>query len=196
MPPSTPLPKSPLLPTAPRPRYNRMAIYIAVAIVAVTLPFTLKFQSQRIASTANKQWRMLALQDTTAAEAIKRFGPPTQLRDYSLAEGSFAGPTLGLKHFYRENSPDYAERLKAPVVWKFPEYSMIREMIWKLPDSSLTVWLHVPRGEITLTGDDTQIYLPPTADGEWVVLDNYRVGNDLLKPESISKQTSGNQPSF
>ncbi len=167
--------------------YNRTGLYLAVAIAAACIPLTLKFQTQHAPNMANRKWQMLNLQSITASEAVKRYGPPTSTRDYSLSEGSFAGPKVGLKRFYRHESPQYAERLNDPVVWSFPRYSLIREMVWKLPDSTLTMWLHEPRATITLEGEYSEVFLPKVAEGDWVALDNYRVGNDLLAAPSAAQ---------
>ena len=176
------------LPDIIRPRgYNRGGLYLAVFIAACCIPFTLKFQVNHTPNMAGKRWQMLNLRDTTGSQAIKRFGPPAVSHDYSLTDGVFAGPEVGLKHYYRVGSAGYDEALKSPVVWKWPDYSTVREMIWKLPDSYLTVWLHEPRAEISLEGDQSQIILPDTSKGEWVALDNYRVGNDLIKTPPVLK---------
>ena len=183
---STPRP----LPNVIPPRsYNRVGLYLAFAIAAACIPFTLKFQQKHEPNMANRRWQMLNLYGVTGTEAVKRFGPPTKTRDFSLTEGSiFAGQKVGFKKFYLPGSPEYNQHVNDPVVWKFPQYSMIREMTWKLPDSLLTVWLHEPRAILDLSGgEDTQIYLPSTADGEWVALDNYRLGNDFLAKENGAK---------
>ena len=171
-----------------RPRgYNRGGLYLAVFLAACCVPLTLKFQLHHSPNMANKRWQMLNLLDITSSEAIKRFGPPSSDHYYSLSNGVFAGPEVGLKHFYAASSPGYDEALKSPVVWKWPNYSSVREMIWKLPDSYLTVWMHEPRAEISLDGDQSQIILPDTSKGEWVALDNYRIGNDLIKTPPTMK---------
>ena len=104
-----------------------------------------------------------------------------------MNDGAFAGPAVGMKRFYRAGSPGYDEALKSPVVWKWPNYSMIREMSWKLPDSYLVVWLHEPRAVIDLEGDQSEIFLPDPSKGEWMSIDDYRVGNDFIKSPPASK---------
>ena len=193
MPPPTPAPRL-FPPEPPRSRYNRKAIYLAVVIAAVTLPFTLRYQRERVgtmkatppvsSTTAETQGPLPELYNLTDKQAKSRFGEPVETHDYSLNYGTFAGPYNGLKHYYRFNDPDYAKHVEgAETVWAYPQYSTIREMIWRQADSYLTVWLHEPRAEIDLTGKDGDIALPSTAGGDWVALDNYRVGKGLLKTE-------------
>lgn len=183
---SSPRPRS-LPPVIPPPRrYNRGGLYLAIVIAAACIPLTLKFQATHSPDMSTRRWQMLNLQGVTATQAIKRYGPPTVTHDYSLENGSFAGPERGLKHFYRLNSPELAAHLNDPVVWSYPNYSVIREMIWKLPDSYLTMWLHEPRAVINLDSDNSEV-LMPKGSGEWVALDNYRVGNALLKTEPALK---------
>lgn len=184
----TPRPRSLPAPLPPR-RYNRTGLYLAIAVALACIPFTLKFQEKRVPHMENRQWQMLNLYGISGNEATKRYGTPVQTRDFSLEnDGIFAGPKVGLKHFYRPGNPDYAAHLHDPVVWKYPDYSTIREMIWKLPDSYLTVWLHEPRAVIDLSGgDDSQILLPATTEGAWVALDNYRIGNDFFKTPPVFK---------
>ena len=159
---------------------------MAIVIAAACIPFTLKFQAKHSPDMSTRRWQMLNLQGITATEAVRRYGPPTVTHDYSLEAGSFAGPVRGWKHFYRLDSPELAEHSKDPVVWSYPNYSTIREMIWKLPDSYLTMWLHEPRAVINLDGDSSEVLLPKSG-GDWVALDNYRVGNALLKTEPVLK---------
>ncbi len=191
MPPPVPRPL-PALP--PRPRYNRTAVYLAVVIAAVTLPFTLHYQTKRVGvmntpppsnfAVSSSQGPLPELYNITDHQARERFGVPVESRDYSLNYGSFAGPYNGLKHYYRFSDPDYDKHMKeAETTWTYPQYSTIREMIWRQQDSYLTVWLHEPRAEIDLSGKDGEIVLPDTSAGEWVALDNYRVGKGLLKTE-------------
>ena len=192
MPPNAPLPKS-LPPEPPRRRFNRVAVYLAVAIAVVMLPFTLHYQRERAAlpkpppanfATANSQGPLPELYNITDRQARERFGAPVETRDYPLSVGSFAGPYNGLKHYYRFTDPDYEQHMKgAETTWTFPQYSVIREMIWRQQDSYLTVWLHEPRAEIELGASDAEVTLPTTGSGEWVALDNYRVGKGLLKTE-------------
>ena len=178
----------PLPAAIPPRRYNRTGLYLAIFVALACVPFTLKFQAKRAPHMENRRWQMLNLYGVTSTDAVKRYGPPAQTRDYSLEGGSiFAGPKVGLKHLYRKDSPDYAKHLEDPVVWQYPEYSTIREMIWKLPDSYLTVWLHEPRAVIDLNGDNSQIFLPNTAAGDWVSLDNYRIGNDFFDAPPVLK---------
>ena len=179
----------------PRRRYNRTAVYLAVVIAAVMLPFTLHYQKQRLGvmktpppssnfATANTQGPLPELYNITDRQAEERFGPPVESRDYPLNYGSFAGPYNGLKHYYRFSDPDYEKHMKeAETTWTYPQYSTIREMIWRQQDSYLTVWLHEPRAEINLGGNDAEITLPDTSSGGWVALDNYRVGKGLIKTE-------------
>ena len=177
----------PLPMVAPPRGYNRGGLYLAVFIAALCIPFTLKFQLHHTPNMEGKRWQMLNLMGVTSTEAVKKFGPPAVTHDYSLSDGVFAGPEVGLKHFYRAGSTGYDEALNSPVVWKWPNYSTIREMIWKLPDSYLTVWLHEPRAEISLDGDQSQILLPDTSKSDWVALDNSRIGNELIKPPPVLK---------
>ena len=192
-PPLAPIPRRlPLEP--PRRRFNRTAVYLAVAIAAATLPFTLHYQQKRVGvmntpppsnfATANSQGPLPELYNLTDKQATARFGAPVETHDYPLNVGSFAGPYNGLKHYYRFTDPDYEKHMQgAETTWTFPQYSVIREMIWRQQDSYLTVWLHEPRAEVELGADDAEVTLPSTGSGEWVALDNYRVGKGLLKAE-------------
>ena len=80
-------------------------------------------------------------------------------------------------------------------MWRYPQYSTIRELIWKLPESFLTVWFHEPRAEVDLgkVGPDGQadIELPDTVAGDWVALDNYRLGNDLVREKKGAETPAG-----
>ncbi len=173
-----------LIPPAPprQPhRLNLVALGLALVTVIALVPAILDFQKSRIVPPEKRSWRMIDILGQTQAELEKRFGAPVSTKDYSLSAGSFAGHSIGLKHYYAMTAPGYADLMKdAPVTWTFPQYSTIREIIWKLPDSYLTVWLHEPRAEVSLNGDMVDLTLPKTAPGQWVALDNYRVGKDLL----------------
>ena len=98
-----------------------------------------------------------------------------------------AGPEVGQKKYWPLKSPDYAKHDggRRRSLWRYPQYSTIREMIWKLPDSFLTIWFHEPRAEIDLSavGPDGQasITLPDTSHGDWESIDNFRLGNDLVR---------------
>ena len=193
MPPPAPIPR-PFPTQPPRPRYNRTAVYLAVVIAAVMVPFTLHYQQKRFellkpppkvnSTVSGTQGPLPELYNITDRKAKERFGEPVETRDYPLTYGSFAGPYNGLKHYYRFSDPDYDQRMKeAETKWTYPQYTTIREMIWRQQDSYLTVWLAEPRAEITLGKDDAEVTLPDTSSGEWVALDNYRVGKELLKAE-------------
>ena len=45
---------------------------------------------------------------------------------------------------------------EAETTWTYPQYSTIREMIWRQQDSYLTIWLHEPRAEIDLGANDAE----------------------------------------
>ena len=181
-----PLPRDPLPPPGPRKRFSAIGIMLAFIIAAVTLPYTMKFQRDRFGPITKKAYRMTGLDGITEMQAVSRFGPPLVKHDFSMTEGSVVGPAVGQKKFVALKAPDYEARVKeAEVVWRYPQYSTVREMIWKLPDSFLTIWFHEPRAEIDLsaTGPDGEasISLPDTSHGDWITLDNYRLGNDLVK---------------
>ena len=173
-----------IIPPAPPPLFRRsrlVAVGLALATVIVLGPSMLQQQKARIVPLERREWQMPDLIGSTQNDLIARFGPPMSTKDYSLTEGSFAGPDIGLKHYYLMKAPNYAARLKdAPTTWTFSKYSAIRELIWKLPDSYLTVWLHEPRAEASLGQDGIDLTLPATAPGQWVALDDYRIGKDLL----------------
>lgn len=172
------IPPAPLRP--PR-RLNLVAAGLALVVLISLAPAIFDFQKSRILPPAQRSWRMPDILGSTQSELVGRFGAPMSTKDFSLQEGSFAGHSMGLKHFYPLKTPGYAQLLKdAPVTWTFPQYSTIREVIWKLPDSYLTVWLHEPRAEVNLAGDAIDMTLPKSPPGEWVALDNYRVGKDLV----------------
>jgi hypothetical protein len=175
-----------IIPTAPPPprRFNPyVALLLGLATVIALVPSLLprREQARPAVPLEKRAWQMPELVGRTQSELIGRFGTPLSTKDYSLLEGSFAGPDIGLKHYYLLKNPGYAARLKdAPKAWTFPQYTTIRELIWKLPDSYLTVWLHEPRTEASLEKDTIDLTLPSTAPGEWVALDDYRIGQDLL----------------
>ncbi len=158
-----------------------LAAGLAIVTAIAFAPSVFKHGEQRAVPPEKSSWRMEDVIGRTQSELVERFGAPISTKDYSLAEGTFAGPEIGLKHYYLLKTPGYAARVKdAPAKWTFPQYTAIREMIWKLPDSYLTVWLHEPRGEASLSQDTIDLTLPATAPGAWVALDDYRVGKDLL----------------
>ena len=180
------LPRDPLPPSAPRKRFNAVGILLAFVAAAVVFPYTMKFQRERFGPITKKAYRMTGLDGITEIQAVTRFGVPLVRHDFSMTEGSVAGPEVGQKKFYPIKSPDYAQTMEeAPVTWRYPQHSVIREMIWKLPDSFLTIWFHEPRAEIDLSavGPDGQasLSLPDTSHGDWVELDNFRLGNDLVR---------------
>ena len=182
-----PLPRDPAL-EPPRSRKGSKIIPIALAFViaVVTLPYTFKFQRDRFGPITKKAYRMSGLDAITEMQAVSRFGPPLVKHDFSMTEGSVVGPAVGQKKFVALKAPDYAEQIKdAEVVWRYPQYSTVREMIWKLPDSFLTIWFHEPRAEIDLSAvgpdGEASIALPDTSHGDWITLDNFRLGNDLVK---------------
>ena len=67
-------------------------------------------------------------------------------------------------------------------MWTFPQYQVIREVVWQFPDSYLTMWMREPRAEIDIADNPGLVELPTAPDGgDWVVIDNYRVGKELFK---------------
>ncbi len=173
-------------PANPRKRFSSLGILLAFVIAAVTLPFTYKFQNNRTGELRHKAWRMTGLDGITEKEAVARFGQPLVRHDFSLNDGSMLGPEIGQKKFVSLKAPDYAKRFEdAETVWRYPQYSAIREMIWKLPESYLTIWFHEPRAELDLGNvkpdGEVDIELPDTSKGDWAALDNYRLGNDLVR---------------
>ena len=189
---------------APRRRLNRLGIALALVIGLGSIPFTYEFQKNRVTrkdTTGEKtnyeipiekrQYRMKHLEGLTDQQAIARFGPPYIARNYNMNDGAFAGPAVGLKHFYLKTLPDYEARTKdAEVVWTYPQYSIIRELIWQFPDGYLTVWMREPRAEIDLGDNPGAVELPtaPPEGGDWVVIDNFRVGKDFVKaPPAASR---------
>ena len=197
-------------PDPPKKRFNRFAIYLALGVALVFIPLTLQFQNQRaqelrtarekahptptptppsVEETGDlsvpaelRQWHMQGVDGATESQARQRFGKPIVSRDYNVTYGAFLGPRFGLKHYYLTNSPGFEQREKdAQVEWKFPQYSTVRELIWKLHESYITLWLGEPLREVSLKDGTADAVFPATAQGEWVVLDNYRVGEDLVK---------------
>ena len=170
----------------PPPRRLNMAV-VVLLVVATGFALAPMFRQHQTTPGSTeppiekRAWQMPDLIGKTQGDLLRRFGPPLSTKDYSLLEGSFAGPDIGLKHYYLLKDPSYAGRLQgATTRWTFPKYTTIRELIWKLPDSYLTVWLQEPQAEASFEGDNANLTLPSTAPGEWVALDDYRVGRDLL----------------
>ena len=188
-------------PSAPRRKLNRPAIVLAFVIAIAMIPLTQQFQKKRVLSTAPKvrdldqpsekqQWRMKGLDGITEQQAVARFGPPLVARNFNVADGVFVGPLVGLKKFYPRNAPDFAARTKdAELTWGFPQFSVIREMIWLLPDSYLTLWLREPRAEVSIGEGGSTVLNLPGGEGEWTCIDNFRVGKDLVKTPPTSSET-------
>ncbi len=171
---------------------NILGIILAVVAAVWIVPATFKYQLSRIPPPGKRAWRMYDLVGVTETKAIERFGKPAAMIEYQLNKGSVAGPLLGQKHYYPLDSPDYAARLaEAKVVWSYPEYSQVRELTWKLPDSYLTIWFHEPRAEVTFSDDNADLSLPKSGPGEWVALDNYRLGLDLAAPARAATAAPG-----
>ncbi len=196
MPTPAALPRDPLPPPAPRKRINAIGILLAFVVAAVVFPYTMKFQRDRFGPITKKAYRMTGLDGITEMQAVSRFGPPLVKHDFSMTEGAVLGPEVGQKRYVLLKAPDFVKQAAdAAVAWRYPQYSTIREMIWKLPDSFLTIWFHEPRGEIDLSavGPDGQasISLPDTSHGDWEAIDNFRLGNDLVREkkglEAVSK---------
>lgn len=166
-----------------------MVMVAALVVVTALVPITFRYQSAKIPPVRQRAWRMNDLQNITEPKALERFGKPIVARDFQLTEGSFIGPRIGLKHFIRADAPDYEARLREPgtVSMQFPQFTVIRELVWKLPDSYLTLWLFQPRAEVDFQGDYADLRLPNSAPGVWAAVDNYRVGLDLVKPAAGSK---------
>ena len=209
-------PRRPLFPPdPPKRRHNRFAIYVALGVALIFIPLTLQFQNRRAQEIRRtreaahptptptppsveevgdqsqpaelRQWHMQGVDGITESQARKRFGNPILTRDYNVTYGAFLGPKYGLKHYYLNNSPGFEQRAKdAQVEWNFPQYSTVREIIWKLRESYITLWLGQPLREVNIQGDTANAIFPPTAPGEWVVLDHYRVGQDLVKAPPVS----------
>lgn len=194
----------------PKRRFNRLGIALAFVVCLGTIPFTYAFQKRRVTEQHNEslknrqtksievppekqQWRMHGLDDNTEKQVITRFGPPYIARNYNMSDGAFAGPLVGLKRFYLNSAPDFEAHTKdAEAVWTYPQFNVIRELIWQLPDSYLTVWMREPRAEIDLTDPSGTVALPtpPENGGDWVVIDNFRVGKDLVKAPSAASSPS------
>lgn len=182
-----PLPEPPGM-SRTRRGLNILGVVIAVAAAAMLVPATFRYQLSRIPPPGKREWRMYDLVAITETKAIERFGPPTAQVEYQLNKGSVAGPLLGQKHYYPLGSTDYEKHLQeAKVAWTYPAYSAVRELTWKLPDSYLTIWFQEPRAEINFSDGNADLALPATGPGEWVALDNYRVGLDLVAPTAGGK---------
>ena len=179
MPPTPLPPRRPIFPSEPpKRRFNRFAIYLALGVALIFIPLTLQFQNHRareIRSAREKahptpaptppsveevgdqsvpaelrQWHMQGVDGITESQARKRFATPILTRDYNVTYGAFLGPKYGLKHYYLNNSPGFEQRAKAAQVeWNFPQYSTVREMIWKLRES-----LHHPLAGPTPPGGE------------------------------------------
>ncbi len=205
----TVLPPTPGKPTllpmdAPEPkrRINRIGIALALVVCIGTIPFTYQFQKNRVTrkdTTHDKtdyevpieqrQFRMKHLEGLTEKQATTRFGTPFLSRNFNMSDGSFAGPAVGMKHFYPKTLPNFEALTKdAEAVWAFPQYQVIREVIWRFDDSYLTVWMREPRAEIDISDNAGLVELPaaPEGGGDWVVIDNFRVGKDLVKTPPAS----------
>ena len=182
-------------------RFNRVGIALAILVGLGSIPFTYAFQKHRVLDQHDTKlktqqskklelppeqqaWRMRGLDDNTEKQVIARFGPPYIARNYNMADGALAGPLVGIKRFYLNASPDFEARTKdAEAVWTYPQFNVIREIIWQLPDSYLTVWMREPRAEIDLADPSGAVALPtpPENGGDWVVMDNFRVGKELVR---------------
>ncbi len=175
------LPEPPIRTTRTRHSLNVIGIIIAVAGGCMLIPATYRYQLSRIPPPNKREWRMYDLVGITETKAIARFGSPAAEKEYQLNKGSIVGPLLGQKRYYPLDSPDYARHLEeAKVAWTYPAYSAVRELTWKLTDSYLTIWFQEPRAEITFSDDNADLTLPATGPGEWVALDNYRLGFGLV----------------
>ena len=215
--PGTPGGRSKLLPMdapAPKRRFNRVGIGLALVVCLGSIPFTYSFQQRRVAAqhdaklknqqTKNleippekQQWRQRGLDDNTEKQVIARFGPPFIARNYNMTDGAFVGPLVGQKRFVLNSAPDFEARTKdAEAIWTYPQFNVIRELVWKLPDSYLTVWMSEPRAEIDLTDPNSTVALPtpPEGGGDWVVIDNIRVGKDLVKAAPAASSPPNKTP--
>ena len=185
----------------PKRRFNRVGIALAVVICLGTIPFTYQFQKNKMARrdpadtktdydipVEKRQFRMKHLEGLTDKQAIARFGTPHLARNFNMNDGAFAGPAVGMKRFYLKTQPDFEARTKdAEAVWTFPQFQVIREVVWEFPDSYLYVWMREPRAEIDIADNPGLVELPVAPDGgDWVVIDNFRVGKDLLKPTPVA----------
>ena len=206
--------RQPLFPPEPPKRNRRLAIYLAFGVALVFIPLTLQYQNHRaqqirarrevahptptptVEETGDqslpaeeRQWHMQGVDGITESQARRRFGKPIFTRDYNLSYGAFLGPKFGLKHYFLQNSPGFEQREKdAQVEWKFPQYATVREIIWKLHESYITLWLGQPLREVDIQGDTASAVFAANAPGQWVVLDNYRVGQDLVKNPPVASE--------
>ena len=191
---------------APKRRFNRVGIAIALVVCLGSIPFTYAFQKRRVTDqhdtklksqqskkpevpAERQQWRMRGLDDNTEKQVLARFGPPYLARNYNMSDGAFVGPFAGQKRFVYNNAADFETRTKdAEAVWTAPQFNVIREIVWQLPDSYLTVWMREPRAEIDLTDPSGVVALPTAPEGssDWVVIDNYRVGKELVRAAPAS----------
>lgn len=169
--------------TRTRRSLNILGVIIAVAAAVMLVPAIYRHQLERIPPVRERTSRMYDLVGITQNKAIERFGQPNAQKEYQLIKGSVLGPLLGQKNYVPLDSPDYAKRAAgAKVLWSYPAYSAVRELTWQLPDSYLTIWFQEPRGEVSLGDDSATLTLPTTGPGEWVALDNFRLGKDLVAP--------------
>ena len=161
-------------------KLNTWAIALALVAAVAFVPWQIRYQTKRLEDMGKRAWTMGNLLNITQDKAVARFGQPVAKREYSLQRGSFVGPRHGNKKFYLLDAPDYQQQLEVPgaIAWTYPQFSTVREMVWKLPDSYLTIWFHQPRAEIDLSGEG-EITLPVFKEGDWVALDNFRVGKDI-----------------
>lgn len=184
------LPEPPIRTTRTRHSLNVIGIIVAVAAGISLIPATYRYQLSRIPPPNKREWRMYDLVAVTETKAIERFGKPAAQKEYQLTKGSVIGPLLGQKNYVPLDSPDYGKRLAAAkVAWLYPDYSAVRELTWKLTDSYLTIWFQEPRAEMTFTDDRADLALPATGPGEWVALDNYRLGFGLVGQPSSPAPT-------
>lgn len=166
-----------------------MVIIAAVIVAAALVPITFQYQKARVPPVRQRAWFMSELRNTTEPEALKRFGPPVVARDFDLRGGSIIGPRVGPKRFVPLDAPDYERRLREPgtVSMQYPQFTTVRQLVWRLPDSFLTLWLFQPRAEMDVEGDYADLRLPKSAPGVWAAVDNYRVGLDLVSPEERAR---------
>ena len=177
-----PLPEPPGM-SRTRRSLNVLGIILAVVVGVMLIPATYHYQMSRIPPPNRRAWRMYDLVAVTESKAIERFGKPDAQVEYQLTKGSVAGPLLGQKNYYPLDSPDYDKHMaEAKVAWTYPAYSAVRELTWKLPDSYLTIWFQEPRAEMTFSDGNADLTLPNSSPGEWVALDNYRLGYGLVAP--------------
>ena len=171
---------------------NILGVIIAVAAAVMLVPAIYRHQLERIPTVRERTSRMYDLVGITQNKAIERFGQPNAQKEYQLMKGSVMGPLLGQKNYVPLDSPEYAKRAAdAKVIWSYPAYSAVRELTWQLPDSYLTVWFQEPRGEISLSEDSATLALPNSGPGEWVALDNFRLGKDLVAPSRSGAEPIG-----